>query len=84
MLMLGESIPSLVTLEHAGSIEPGDHRYTLAFYSGIVTVTLFQYLFFRTQPVHAKDHVLRRRQSGAFLFFYAHIFYSASLILSTK
>lgn len=81
MLILGESVLSLLTLQYNHSWDTHAREYSVSFYSGLVTVTLFQYLFFRTQPSHAKDHALRRSTTGAFLFYYAHIFYSASLIL---
>lgn len=80
-LMLGESILSLLTLDYTDALHGSSMKYTVSFYAGLITVTLFQYLFFRTQPTRIQDHALRRSQSGAFLYIYSHLFYSASLIL---
>lgn len=76
MLMLGESVLALLIVEES----PG-RRYYVTFYSGILSVTLFQYLFFRTQPFEADDHAFRRSGAGGLYFYYSLIFYSASLIL---
>lgn len=51
MLMLGESVLSLLTLEQKGDAKKGEDsvRYAVSFYSGLLTVTFFQYLFFRSK-----------------------------------
>ncbi|CAB9525885.1 expressed unknown protein [Seminavis robusta] len=79
MLMLGESVLSILTIPQSKSTTT--FSYSVAFFAGILTVTMFQYLFFRTQPAEAKDHAMRRSQSGGYMYFYSHMFYSASLIL---
>lgn len=76
VLMLGESILALLIVEQS----PGQ-RYYVTFYSGIITVTLLQYLFFRSNPFDPDDHAMRRSSEGAFMFYYAIVFYSASLIM---
>lgn len=76
MLMLGESVLSLLIVE-----ESGGSRYYITFYSGILSVTLMQYLFFRSQPFEAADHAMRRDRVGGMQFFYGMLAYSASLIL---
>ncbi|KAL3914445.1 MAG: hypothetical protein SGARI_000118 [Bacillariaceae sp.] len=79
MLMLGESVLSILTIPQTPSTSTV--RYRISFFAGILTVTMFQYLFFRTQPSEAKDHALRRSQVGGYIFCYSLLFYSASLIV---
>lgn len=76
MLMLGESVLALLIVE-----ESNNHvRYYSTFYAGIITVTLFQYLYFRSQP-DVDDHAMRRSSEGGMIFMYSMAVYSASLIL---
>lgn len=77
MLMLGESVLALLIVEASAQVL----RYYVTFYAGVVSVTIFQYLFFRSQPFEADDHAMRRSSSGGFTFLYGMIVYSASLIL---
>ena len=88
MLMLGESILSILTIgHHQATIDTVEEGHSsriptaIPFYAGILQITMFQYLFFRSQPSEAKDHVMRRSQWGGMFFFYNHTFYSAALIL---
>ena len=88
MLMLGESVLSILTIGHYHATatneedEPNSRIPTaIPFYAGILQITMFQYLFFRSQPSEAKDHVMRRSQWGGMFFFYNHTFYSAALIM---
>lgn len=76
MLMLGESVLALLIVEQSAG-----RRYYVTFYCGILTVTLFQYLFFRSQPFEADDHAFRRSSAGGFFFYYSMTIYSACLIL---
>jgi len=76
MLMLGESVLSLLIVEQS----PG-RRYYVTFYAGILAVTMMQYLFFRSQPFDADDHAMRRAREGGFSFYLSMIGYSASLIV---
>mmetsp|Transcript_9509 Transcript_9509/g.19765 ORF Transcript_9509/g.19765 Transcript_9509/m.19765 type:complete len:217 (-) Transcript_9509:242-892(-) len=76
MLMLGESVLALLIVEQSPGL-----RYYLTFYSGIGTVALFQYLYYRMQPFEPDDHAMRRSSLGGYLFGIAQLFYSASLIL---
>jgi hypothetical protein len=78
---VGESILSILTGGSGGAQTSQSGSYSVSFYCGILTVTMFQYLFFRTQPSEGKDHAMRRSQLGGYLFFYFHTVYSASLIL---
>jgi Bacterial low temperature requirement A protein (LtrA) len=59
MLMLGESVLALLIVEQSHNLT----RYYTTFYAGIITVTLFQYLYFRSQP-EVDDHAMRRAISG--------------------
>ena len=81
MLMLGESILSILTGGSGGERTQQSWSYLISFYCGILTVTMFQYIFFRTQPSEGKDHAMRRSQFGGLCFLYFHTVYSASLIL---
>ena len=74
--MLGESVLSILTTK-------GSHswQYATSFFCGLLTITMFQYLFFRSQPSEAKDHAMRRSQGGGFVWVYMHTVYSASLVL---
>ena len=76
MLMLGESILSLLIVA-----ESNGFRYFVTFYAGILSVTMLQYIYFRTQPYNIDDHAMRRSGSGALLFYLMLQFYSAALIV---
>jgi Bacterial low temperature requirement A protein (LtrA) len=76
MLMLGESVLSILTSKGEDS-----WQYSISFFCGLLTITILQYLFFRSQPSEAKDHAMRRSQWGEFLWMYMHTIYSAYLIL---
>jgi hypothetical protein len=45
MLMLGESVLSLMIVDLSGS-----NDYVVTFYAGIISVILLEYLHFRSQP----------------------------------
>mmetsp|Transcript_7369 Transcript_7369/g.10818 ORF Transcript_7369/g.10818 Transcript_7369/m.10818 type:complete len:433 (+) Transcript_7369:52-1350(+) len=76
MLMLGESILSLLVVDITGTV-----AYYATLFWGIVSVTMLQYLYYRSNPHEPEEHALRRSVVGGFGFFYSIIFYSASLIL---
>lgn len=75
VLMLGESILALLIVEQS----PGQRYYT-TFFSGIIQITILQYLYFRSNPFDADDHATRRSSGGGFLFSYCIIVYSLSLL----
>lgn len=83
MLMLGESVLSILTIPQREFLSPNEDsfHYSVNFFCGILTVTMFQYLFFRTQPAEAKDHAMRRSEMGGRAYVNGHTVYSASLIL---
>lgn len=75
-LLLGESVLALLIVEKTPGL-----RYYVTFYSGIITVTMFQYLYFRSNPFEADDHAFRRSSAGGYTFYYSAQLYSAALIL---
>jgi hypothetical protein len=60
MLMLGESVFSLLIVE----VPNDSSEFYTAFFCGMLTVILLQYLHFRSQPHHADDHALRRHKDA--------------------
>mmetsp|Transcript_5885 Transcript_5885/g.9781 ORF Transcript_5885/g.9781 Transcript_5885/m.9781 type:complete len:541 (+) Transcript_5885:61-1683(+) len=76
MLMLGESILSLLIVA-----SPTNSKYYAAFFSGILSVILLQYMHFRSQPSKADDHAMRRKKSAGFAFAFLMQVYSAALII---
>jgi low temperature requirement protein LtrA len=79
MLMLGESVLSLLIVNDVSDYAQANF-YTV-FYLGIVSVTLLQILYFKSQPHSADQHAMRRtRLSGMFFNFFIQL-YSASLII---
>ena len=77
MLMLGESILSLLIVEYI----QGSLVYNVTFYSGIVSVILLQFLHYKNQPHDPNEHaMLKSRERGnAYLFLLS--IYSAALIV---
>jgi hypothetical protein len=55
MLMLGESVLSLLIVDVTATSD-----YYKAFFSGILSITLLEFLHFRSQPHEEDDHALRR------------------------
>lgn len=76
MLMLGESVLSLIIVEAS----PG-RRYYVTFVTGIVSVTMLQYLYFRSTPMSTDDHAMRRNYFGAFQYYYSMLLYGAVLLV---
>lgn len=76
MLMLGESILSLLIVDISGGSD-----YYGTFYTGILSVVLLQYLHFRSQPHHADEHAMRRKKEAGMAFVILMQIYSAALIL---
>eukprot|EP00568_Trieres_chinensis_P012950 CAMPEP_0183297968 /NCGR_PEP_ID=MMETSP0160_2-20130417/5108_1 /TAXON_ID=2839 ORGANISM="Odontella Sinensis, Strain Grunow 1884" /NCGR_SAMPLE_ID=MMETSP0160_2 /ASSEMBLY_ACC=CAM_ASM_000250 /LENGTH=530 /DNA_ID=CAMNT_0025459881 /DNA_START=177 /DNA_END=1769 /DNA_ORIENTATION=- len=76
MLMLGESVLSLLTVD----VSEGE-KYYVTFYAGILSVTALQYLHFRSQPYHAEDHALARGKNSGAVFAIVMQIYSAGLIV---
>ena len=75
MLMLGESVLSLLIVDVTES-----SVYYKTFFSGIISITLLEYLHFRSQPHNPDDHALRRsKEAGGFFSILMQV-YSAALI----
>jgi hypothetical protein len=77
MLMLGESVLSLLTV----GVEQEGSDYLLTFYASMISVILLQYLHFRSQPSHADQHAMRRHKNAGIGFAFFNEVYSASLIV---
>ena len=86
MLMLGESILSLLTIPHpertAASEQSSDsnHDYWTTFYCSLLTVILMQYLHFRSMPHDADDHAMRRSKNRGSVWLFCKYAYSCALI----
>lgn len=79
MLMLGESVLSLLIVNDIAD-SAQDHFYT-TFYAGIVSVTLLQYLYFKSQPHGADQHAMRRTRVAGLAYSFLIQIYSAALIV---
>mmetsp|Transcript_8566 Transcript_8566/g.21436 ORF Transcript_8566/g.21436 Transcript_8566/m.21436 type:complete len:669 (+) Transcript_8566:40-2046(+) len=76
MLMLGESVLSLLIV-----VAPDTSDYYKTFFSGILSITLLEYLHFRSQPYDADDHAMRRSKDAGIMFGYLMLIYSAALVV---
>ena len=76
MIFLGESILSLLIVDVA---EKSDYYKTS--FSGIISITLLEYLHFRSQPHDADDHALRRSKEAGIIFTTIMQVYCASLVV---
>lgn len=79
MLILGESILSLLIVNDISRKNEAEYYFT--FYLGIVSVTLLQFLYFKSQPHDADHHALRRTRTSGFVFTIWLQIYSAALII---
>ena len=73
----GESVLSLL-LADVSDEEPA---FYVTFYCGVLSVTLLQYLFFKSQPHHADGHAMRRARAAGFAYAFLVNIYSAALII---
>ena len=76
MLMLGETVLSLLIV---GVKEEPDYYKT--FYSGIISISLLEYMHFRSQPHHADEHAMRRKKERGYAYLLLLQLYSAALII---
>jgi len=76
MLMLGESVLSLLIVDVMES-----KGYYTTFFCGIVSITLLDYVHFRSQPHVPDDHALRRSKEAAVTFTVLMQIYSAALVV---
>jgi len=79
MLMLGESVLSLLISNDVS--DQNETKFYVTFYVGIISVTLLQFLYFKSQPHHADNHAMRRKRSAGFAFAFLLQIYSAALIV---
>lgn len=75
MLMLGESVLSLLVVDVSET-----SQYYKTLFSGIVSITLLEYLHFRSQPHLPEDHAMRRSKEAGITFHYLMTFYSMALV----
>ena len=66
MLMLGESILSLLIVNDIS--RNNESSYYLTFYLGIISVTLIQFLYFKSQAHDADHHAMRRTRNAGILY----------------
>lgn len=76
MLMLGETVLSLLIV---GVKEQSDYYKT--FYSGILSISLLEYMHFRSQPHHADDHAMRRSKTRGYAYLILFQLFSGALII---
>lgn len=77
MLMLGETVLSLLMV---GGVKD-DPEYYKIFSSGIVSISLLEYLHFRSQPHHADEYAMRRKKERGYIFTILIQLYSAAFII---
>ena len=76
MLMLGETVLSLLIV---GVKEQS--AYYKTFYSGILSISLLEYMHFRSQPHHADDHAMRRNKTRGYAYLILFQLFSGALII---
>lgn len=76
MVFLGEGILSLLIVDVTENSE-----YYKTFFSGIISITLLEYLHFRSQPHDPDDHALRRTKEAACLWTTLMQVYCAALVV---
>eukprot|EP00429_Kryptoperidinium_foliaceum_P009009 CAMPEP_0176014928 /NCGR_PEP_ID=MMETSP0120_2-20121206/7074_1 /TAXON_ID=160619 /ORGANISM="Kryptoperidinium foliaceum, Strain CCMP 1326" /LENGTH=329 /DNA_ID=CAMNT_0017347881 /DNA_START=487 /DNA_END=1476 /DNA_ORIENTATION=- len=76
MLVLGESVLSLLIVDVVESA-----GYFKTFFSGVISITLLEFLHFRSQPHRADDHAIRRSKEAGIVFTSLMQIYSASLVV---
>ena len=80
MILLGESILSLLIVETSTNIE-----YYICMYAGIVSCTLLMYLYYKYQPHHPEDHALCGNWAAmAWYYFFILIFCFALIGIGTS
>jgi len=79
MLMLGESILSLLIVNDISDYS--EREFYTTFYLGIVSVTLLQFLYFKSQPHSADYHAMRRSRLAGIVYGVVIQYYSAALIV---
>ena len=75
MLLLGESILSILIVESTNSV-----RYHVTFYAGIVSIVLLQYCHYKYQPHSPSTHAFRRSIRGGSIYFVLIAIYAHALV----
>jgi hypothetical protein len=76
MLMLGESILSLLIVDIVNSLQ-----YYGSFFAGMITIILLELLHFRSQPHDPDEHAMRRDRRAGLTFNMLFQAYSVSLVI---
>jgi hypothetical protein len=79
MLMLGESVLSLVIVDGIARINDG--KYYLTFFLGVLNVIFLQFLYFKSQPHDIAHHAMRRSRHAGLSYNFMFQIYSAALII---
>ena len=75
MLLLGESILSILIVEPTQSVE-----YKITLYAAVLSVVLLQYCHYKYQPHSASMHAIRRSIKGGAIYFAIMIIYCHALV----
>lgn len=81
MLMLGESILSLLIVNDITEHKTYRSKYYSAFYAGVLSTILLALLFYKSQPDIPDHHATRRTRNSGFLYAWIIQLYSAALII---
>lgn len=81
MVMLGESILSLLIVNDVTEDRTYSRKYYSAFYAGILSVVLLSLLFYTSQPDIPDHHAMRRTRLSGYLYTWIMQLFSASLII---
>lgn len=76
MVMLGESVLSLLIV-----VVPETADYYTTFFFGIISITLLEYLHFRSQPHDPNDHAMRRSKEAGVAFNALMFVYCGALVI---
>ena len=75
MLLLGESILSILIVESTNSVQ-----YHVTFYAGIMSIVLLQYCHYKYQPHSPSTHAFRRSIRGGAIYYVLIIIYAHALV----
>lgn len=75
MLLLGESILSILIVESTNSV-----RYHVTFFAGIVSIVLLQFCHYKYQPHSPNTHAFRRSIRGGSIYYVLIMIYAHALV----
>jgi hypothetical protein len=81
MLMLGESVVSLLIVDAPYTTKEETRKFFTSFYCGLLTVVLLQYLHFLSQPRHEDQHAMRRNKNAGIVWNNFQMIYSYALVM---